>query len=226
MNGTVGLLKRFLPDREMNLKIVRGPFRGGLFHSRPRFSLRKILGLYEYELNSWLESVLPQIDQVLDVGANDGYFTFGCAAAMQRLGKPIRIVAFEPVTYHVRQLERARDENNLTEKSVTIVQARVGRATGPKTVILDQFSTDGNASMRTLVKIDVEGEELDVVAGGMTWLNAANFFLIEVHSAQALLKLRKEFASAGRRLLQIDQKPLPLFGREVRNSSNWWLVSE
>ena len=65
----------------------RGPFRGACIVINPRDSLRKILGVYEHELNPWLEQALRRVTRVLDVGANDGYFTFGCAAAFQRLGK-------------------------------------------------------------------------------------------------------------------------------------------
>jgi Methyltransferase FkbM domain len=210
----------------MNLRIVRGPFRGGVFYSRPGSSLRKIFGLYEHELNGWLKTVLPQIDRVLDVGANDGYFTFGCAAAMQRMGKPVRIVAFEPVAYHVRQLQQARDKVNLSEASIKIVQANVGRAAGPGVVTLDQFRVESDCCARTLIKIDVEGAELDVITGGMAWLVPTNFFLIEIHSCDGLVAIRKMFSKACLNLVQINQRPLPLLGRETRVATNWWFVSE
>jgi hypothetical protein len=183
-----------------------------------------MFGLYEHELNGWLDAVLPQIDQILDVGANDGYFTFGCAAALQRLGKPVRILAFEPITSHVHQLMRARAESGFDDSSINIVQASVGRSVGTKTVILDQFA--GNGKTRALIKVDVEGGELEVIAGARAWLNPTNFFLIEIHSAEGLVILQQEFADVSLKLRRIDQRPLPFLGRETRDVSNWWLVSD
>ena len=40
------------------MRIWRGPFRGARIVMKPRDSLRKILGLYEHELNPWLEQAL------------------------------------------------------------------------------------------------------------------------------------------------------------------------
>src|SRR5690348_8664504 len=85
-----------LPNQPKPIRILRGPFRGAVVLMNPRTSMRKIFGIYEYELNSWLQQVLPCVARVLDVGANDGYFTFGCAAAFRRLGKAGEIIAFEP----------------------------------------------------------------------------------------------------------------------------------
>lgn len=224
MNASIAMLKRLLPDREMDLRILRGPLRGGLFHARPQSSLRKVFGLYEHELNAWLATVLPQIDLVIDVGANDGYFTFGCAAAIRRCGKVGRVIAFEPNAFHVRQLEQARDTAGLAEASIQIIPSYVGRAAASQTVALDQFA--GETGERALIKIDVEGAELDVLAGGQTWLRPTNFFLIEIHNQDYLAVVRGIFSDAGIELEQINQRPLPLLGRETRDVANWWLVTD
>ena len=76
-------LKLFLPDRPLPMRIWRGPFRGARIVMNPRRSLRKMLGLYEHELNAWLELALGRAKRVIDIGANDGYFTFGSAAALR-----------------------------------------------------------------------------------------------------------------------------------------------
>jgi hypothetical protein len=38
--------------------------------------------------------------------------------------------------------------------------------------------------------------------------------------------LRDLFAERGLRLVQVDQRPLALLGRETREEKNWWLVSD
>ena len=96
MRSLLSSAKRILPDRAIHLPVLRGPLRGGSFFARPRVSVRKVLGLYEHELNPWLDRALARADLVLDVGANDGYFTFGCAAALRRHSRPVKILAFEP----------------------------------------------------------------------------------------------------------------------------------
>ena len=63
-----------LPDRARPMRILRGPFRNAVIVVNPRNSLRKLAGLYEHELNSWLEKAFPRINRVLDVGANDGAY--------------------------------------------------------------------------------------------------------------------------------------------------------
>ena len=73
-----------------------------------RESMRKILGLYEHELNGWLNEALKRVTRVLDVGANDGYFCFGCAAAFRRLGTNGSVVAFEPQDTHAQTLRDQR----------------------------------------------------------------------------------------------------------------------
>ncbi len=222
--SVVDAFRKMLPDRKMHLNVFRGPFRGATFYANPRVSMRKVFGLYEHELNRWLATVLPQVKGVLDVGANDGYFTFGCAAALRRQGGKFEIIAFEPVIEHLKQLDEARSRAGHDASEVKLVNRFVGTG-GDKTVALDDFKDEYPGSQRTLVKIDVEGAEIDVIAGAESWVRPDNFFLIEVHQEAFLDKLRDTFARRGVRLIQVDQKPLPILGREQRDSANWWLVS-
>jgi FkbM family methyltransferase len=230
-----GALKSILPDRPMPVRIWRGPLRGGRAVMNPRNSLRKILGLYEHELNTWLEAALRLTDRVIDVGANDGYFTFGCAAAFQRLRKQSEIVAFEPEAEAFRSLsdglrgQQARF-NTRTPQHVefTLVQSFVGSNETATSTTLDNIQCKlraANDRQQTLIKIDVEGAEEDVLAGASSWLTQTNCFLIEVHHRSFLETIPQLFAAHGLQLDQIDQRPLKLIGRELRDEENWWLVS-
>jgi Methyltransferase FkbM domain len=84
---------------------------------------------------------------------------------------------------------------------------------------------DPNDRTNTLVKIDVEGAEEEVLAGGSTWLNSSNCFLIEVHKEPYLESITRLFADKGLMLDRVDQQPLWMIGCEVRDKENWWLVS-
>jgi len=193
----------------------------------PRHSLRKIFGLYEHELNSWLTDVLPRVTRVLDVGANDGYFTFGCAAAFRRLGKAGEVIAFEPQQQHIDSLrEGIRRQPDGTIR-LRLLQTVVGSAVAPGSTTLDAIRCGmSDPDNRTLVKIDVEGAELEVLKGASSWMNQGNYFVIEVHQEPFLTSIVQLFAARSLRLIRVDQHPLPFLGREKRSEQNWWLVSD
>jgi SAM-dependent methyltransferase len=223
------VLKSFLTDRPVLTRIWRGPFRGARIVMNPRDSFRKMFGLYEHELNEWLAQSLRRVTRVLDIGANDGYFTFGCAAAFQRLGKGGEIVAFEPQPRHVAILRESLAAQPGTSVRFEIVQAFVGRELKPGMTTLDAVRwTAGNPTDRTstLVKIVVEGAEIDVLEGACSWIVASNLFVIEVHHEAFLAQLKQMFEKRGLQLLLVNQRPLPLMSREKRKHENWWLVSD
>lgn len=217
-------LKSLLPGHPVPTRIWRGPFRGARVVMNRRVSLRKILGLYEHELNDWLDRALPQVSRVLDVGANDGYFTFGCAAAFRRLGIRGEIVGIEAQEQHVRDLRQSLAEQSSVAIPIRIVHAFAGRAVAPGVVTLDALETADRVN--TLIKLDVEGAEEDVIGGASTWMHPSNRFVIEVHRRASLARLQQAFAAHGLKLVQVDQRPLPWLGREQRDVDNWWLVSE
>lgn len=224
--------KRLLiPNTVHPIRILRGPFRGAIICMNPRDNLRKIFGFYEHELNKWLERVLLQVDTVLDVGANDGYFTFGCAAAFRRLGKPAEIISFEPQATVIKLLQASLRSQPVSTSHIIVQQTLVGRLDEPGTTTLNEAGRrllrppSSQPPRRALVKIDVEGAELDVIEGASEWLRPEHFFLIEVHEKIYLDLLRERFAATGLVLERYDQKPLPLIGRENRLKENWWLAS-
>jgi hypothetical protein len=219
----LSLLKRALPDRPVSMPIVRGPFRGARVVMNPRASLRKCLGLYEHELNGWLEAALSRVTRVLDVGANDGYFTFGCAAAFRRRGVAAEIVAFEAQAKHVAELRASIAAQRAAGVRIDVRHCFVGPATDANHFALDDLPLADRA--RTMIKLDVEGAEEAVIAGAGSWLVPGNLFVIEVHRAEFIDRLRATFAARGLTLDLIHQQPLPILGREERDPDNWWLVS-
>ena len=219
-------LKYVLPSPATTLPIVGGPFRGGSFRGAPRDSIRKVIGVYEHELNPWLSERLARADGLFDVGANDGYFTFGCAAVFSRLGKSAPIIAWEPDPRHAEGLNEHKLALAGKGSNIKIVQKSVGEYASTTTDRLaDVPPFDEKRATRTLIKIDVEGAELDVCRGAGDWLSPRNFFLVEVH-AEALIKpLADLFAARGVRTLIVDQKAHWLLGRESWAVDNRWMVS-
>jgi Methyltransferase FkbM domain len=221
----MNVLKRMLPDRTIPLPILRGPFRGGTFVANPRNSLRKIVGLYEAELNPWLTLALSETTQFIDVGANDGYFLAGCIAAMRRQGRKVKGIACEPDPASVANLRRLLNGAGISGPDVTIVEKFAGRVDDQGTATLDSFADRLSPTERTLIKIDVEGAEVDVLLGAKTWMVPSSIFVVEVHSEDLLTSVSKLFADSG---LDTVLKPLgrlPIIGAEQRERGVGWLVS-
>jgi hypothetical protein len=104
----------------------------------------------------------------------------------------------------------------------------VGKELKPGTTTLDavHWTVDNpTARTNTLVKIDVEGAEMKVIESGHSWLRPSNLFLIEVHYSRFLDPMPAIFAEHGLQLVQVNQRPVPVLGRERRQETNCWLVS-
>ena len=223
------ILKSVLPNREMLLPILTGPFRGAIIRLHPRHSFRKVLGIYEHELNGWLTAVLPNVNTVIDIGANDGYFTFGCAAAFQRLKKQGKVLAYEPEPQMFESLRLSVQKHQDSQVQIFIHKCFVGANISSEETTLNEIARQGGAGKlpeNTLIKMDVEGAEIDVISQASAWLNSTNYFLIEVHEEPFLKILTETFDAHGLKLKQINQHPLPIIGYETRSRLNWWLVSD
>lgn len=220
----IGSLKRMISGKPTAMRIWRGPFRGAHIVMSPRNSLRKAAGLYERELNPWIDQAMRQVRRVLDVGANDGYFCIGCATAFRRLGRSGTVIAFEPAAPIAALLRRSVTLLGAPAVPVEIVEAFVGGSVGPGKTSLDALATQDRRD--TLIKIDVEGAELEVIAGARSWLEPSNHFLIEVHEERFIAELHRIFGERGMTLRLIRQRPLPILGAEAREPDNCWLVSD
>ena len=219
----------FLPNRMKPCRIIRGPFRGATLLLNPNASLRHILGLYEHELNSWLRKAIPRVDTVFDVGANYGYFSFGVMAAWIALRKAGTIVAFEPQVQAFECLMESRPLNGQGRIAFSAINRFVGRVDSADMVSLDRIVSEMPKSQRnqpTLIKIDVEGAELDVLEGAQSLVSDRSLFVIEAHSVELLEGVRKFLADRGHAFEVIYQRPLPVIGREHRDTENCWVVSK
>lgn len=187
--------------------------------------MRKILGFYEHELNSWIERTLQRVDRVIDVGANDGYFTFGCAAAFQRLGKAGEVIAIEADAHLIDELHLSIDLQKHKDVQFSLIHGFAGSEIKPGFVTLDSIVSP-NRQKHNLVKIDVEGAEIDVIMGARSLLDSTNYFLIEIHDKHFLGPLGSLFHKSGLKLTLLTQRPIPILGRETRKEDNCWLISD
>jgi hypothetical protein len=149
-------------------------------------------------------------------------------SGIPQIGPWGEIIAFEPdercVTL-LRESLAARADAGGHTVHIEIVPKLVGRESNPGTTTLDSLVAPRQRT-NTLIKIDVDGPEVDVIEGSRSWLDPSNLFVIEVHKQHLIGQLRALFAERNLRLVLLNQRPLPVLGRETRPENNCWLVSD
>lgn len=218
-------------DREFEFTTGGGNIAVGWDEAVGRHILRE--GSFEpAELAAALSCVRPG-DNVIDVGANIGLFTVPLGLAVAPGGM---VVAIEPLPANTRRLGANVAQNDLD--TVHIVEAAVGKADGRATlhtardpafaslreIVKYRASGDLDVALRSLdslwselgrpavalVKIDVEGAELDVLEGARELLATARpVLLIEADPGAAADTVRATLDIAG-----YAEATLPGFSRE------------
>lgn len=180
-------LLRIHPRHQLVFDLGNGV--NGLLRRGDDLTLRAFLNGIDRPLASTLRAYLTRGMVVLDVGANTGLYTSIIAACVGPSG---RVFAFEPIPYLARRVRENAELNRLT--NVDVLEAAVGAEAGRSDLHLSAAGGDGWASLYAwnwsgpetlsvpiltlddwleassmarvdLVKIDVEGAELDVLRG-------------------------------------------------------------
>jgi len=161
-------------------------------------------GAYEKRRASYLRSHLTATDVFVDIGANIGFFTVIAAR------KGASVHAFEPDPMNYQRLLRNVKLNGFSRTQVKTYPCALGRESGHALLhrpltdnygmvsMVDGLAPDGlRVPMRRLddvlqpfpsrcvVKIDVEGAELQVLEGAKSFLDrmkANSLWLVEVHN--------------------------------------------
>jgi hypothetical protein len=222
------LLRKLLPDHPVFCRILRGPFRGARVRLNPRVSMRKIFGLYEHEVNEFVNSAMPLVTTLYDIGANDGYFTIGALQCFSRLGVSGQVFAFDPQSVACDQLNAAATPYRSRGQRVEVVQTFVDEPNAIGALSLDAYikAAPDRPATNALIKIDVEGAEARVLRGASLLLSRSNYFLIELHSGALVDEVSTIFRDFDLPFEILSQRALPLIGRENRSTENWWLVSK
>jgi FkbM family methyltransferase len=166
-----------------------------------------ILGAYEPEFVSALCKHVSRGDTCIDVGGNLGYY---CMLMATLVGTQGRVFTFEPVSENLAVLKENISLNNLT--NVELVNSALGARAGTMSLIRSEAgSVSATPSVRgyavagpqstvdvqvttldaflehknlrpSVIKIDVEGAELEVLRGAVNTLRTARpAVLVEVH---------------------------------------------
>lgn len=172
------------------------------------------LGGYEPEVGSVLSRLVTPSTIFVDVGANVGYFTLLCARSAKR------VYALEPVEPVFRRLKRNVEINSL--ENVVALNAAASREGGAVRLFESRISPGHTSSVKrpehggsamfeavrlddvvdargdVVMKVDVEGSEMDVLLGATRLFASGSVTAVVVEWARGLYpnvsSLRERFA--------------------------------
>lgn len=186
-------------------------------------------GQYELAIQQAIVRELLPGDTFFDVGANAGFFTL---VAARRVGANGRVVAFEPLPDNAESVATEIRLNDLQTCHLSIEAlsdhvgtasfccgtnsstAHLGKTTNGEPSIDVKLNTLDNAVHEwgppALVKMDIEGAEVDALRGAPTLLRSGHStFLIELHNEQCKTGVKAILGDAGYTFFDILGRRLP-----------------
>jgi FkbM family methyltransferase len=207
-----------IPLGEMTATTIKsGPLAGAVMALQPRMNKEMIVGHYELEVVRAVQRLLEPGERCFDVGAHLGYLSLVMAKTVGRDGQ---VVSFEPDPKNRAELLGNIERNaGITGGVSVVVPAAVGSRSGSMSFARGETTGIGHlveeggdfevevltlddAARRygapALVKVDVEGRELEAIRGGEGLLRSAKTtFLVEAHDGELEQSCRSFFESFG-----------------------------
>lgn len=208
--------------RPMALKVPFGLLSGAKFGLDWRNHKQLYFGLWEREALLWTKRLTLGARTAIDVGAGEGEYTLFFA----RLVTISRVVAVEPDPEALNKLLSNLRLNGLDSgRHVEIVTMSAGAADDGATRRLDSMVP--GPTLPLMVKVDVEGSEVDVLAGAMRLLRLPDVrILIETHGADLEAQCLTLLAGMGFETRILRRARWRAFVPERRLlSHNQWLVA-
>jgi FkbM family methyltransferase len=197
------LLERLLPNDLMEISVRSGPLQGVRLLIDPQREKYYWTGRYERAVQEALEALVRPGDVVWDIGAHIGFFSL---LASRLVGDSGHVVAFEPAAENRSRLEKNISLNEA--HNVAVRSEAVGSERGPAVLhsrgsssmwtlrrggvaaasrVVSCITLDDvvrNARPPTLIKIDTEDFEPDVLRGARCLLSEHRpTVVIELHSS-------------------------------------------
>ena len=186
------------------------------------------IGNYEYPIQQALARLLAPGDVFYDLGANAGFFSL---LAAKLVGPTGQVYAFEPLPENIASVEDQIAENGFSH--IELVRSAVGAAPGTaefsfdpgsnsvahlgsalhgkeRTLKVDVTTLDlfvASHRAPTLLKIDVEGAETEVLAGASAVLEKRPKLLIELHGRHKAEAVSAVLLERGYALFKLDGSP-------------------
>lgn len=200
----LNLFLYLLRKKNNSIIYMNGP-NGAIFIAAPNFDYTIWHNFIDYDNKVFEEIKKIKFNRFIDIGANVGKYSI----ILKKAYPDISILAFEPVLRNRKLFKQNCELNNIdiTIKDValsnkvgtqnmflgnegdegahSLVEDRHGGSIEVTTDILDNYSK--YFSNKTLVKIDVEGAEMDVLRGGLSVIKRFTpTILFECHTDKEL----------------------------------------
>ena len=178
--------------------VLSGPFQGLALPLRAAFGddYPKILGTYELELHAIVKEIISKhFATVINIGAAEGYYACGFAAAMPS----IQVTAFEAMVTGRYLLQRTIEKNGLS-----------GRVIVKGFCDLNELDNCLRAAMgRVLVVCDAEGYEYELLDPARVTELGRAAILVEVHdfAMNGLSELLKQRFSKSHTIEEVHPRP-------------------
>jgi hypothetical protein len=180
------------------------------------------LGLYEREIQQYIEKLSSNVATAVDIGAGEGELTL--FFLLKTLAQ--QVFAFEPGEDVRIQLVRNLEHNQLHRPACFTLSAQlVGASDLNNICTLDSLLP--LATQPCLIKIDVDGAELEILRGATEILTLPQMrWIIETHSEQIEKRCLEIFANAGYTTMIVSNAWWRTFLPEQRPiAHNRWLVA-
>lgn len=209
------------PSGTRKRRIIAGINRGLLMNLDLRTGSQKWVGLFEREIASSLNSFALKARSAIDVGASDGYYTL----FFLRKKNIVRVLAIEPDAHFLNLLranltinQRGGDDHFL------LIPQAVGSTEQGGVCVLD--SVVDTLRFPCVIKMDVEGEEVEVIRGSPNLLARKDvFWVIETHSAELESRCIQALRVAALQTKVIKNAWWRVVLPELRSRDNRWVIA-
>jgi FkbM family methyltransferase len=209
------IINRVVPDMALPVTVLSGAARGSRLVIKAREEKFYWTGMHEPHLQRALTELLRPGQTFWDIGAHIGFFA---VIASRIVGSSGQVHCFEPMDESRDRLGQTVELNGLA--NVHISDVAVSRKSGhaelyphrlsPMWTLANHQGGRGGVTVRVrslddlaaeigapqVIKIDVEGAELEVIRGGLRLLGGARpVLLVEFSTEQLLAQARNEFDS-------------------------------
>ena len=211
------------PPGDAERKIKHGLLKGMNFYVDPSIKSMRLVGLDEREIAAATRAAAAAVTVAMDIGANDGWY----ATYFAGLPNINRVYAFEPdVSIRPKMDKNLTANGPAISSKVEVVQKMVGDKDDADWVSVDSFATR-LSGQKVLLKIDVDGGELDVLNGARRVLTEIECRVVmETHTAELERTCIALLESIGYRCRIIDVGWYRRFFPESRPlAHNRWFVA-
>jgi hypothetical protein len=166
----------FVKSNAQPLRVPFGLYKGVILELDLATQTQEYLGFHERETHRHIRAEAQRVKWMIDVGAGKGELS---AYFLQ--STRCKVIALEPEGTSLAAFERTIERNGLDRLRLEIIQGFAGRGDEAGSVRLDTLNVD--RKQPGFIKIDVDGCELDVLAGAEALIDHGDVdLLVEVHS--------------------------------------------